>query len=282
MGKDLISREALARIIKRAAELQAGEHDVGDGLTNTEVLALGKDVGIPDRYLRQAMLEEQTRITPEVATGTWASLTGPRSIIAHRVVPGDRAAVERALSRWMTEEALLQPKRHYPDRTSWEPKAGAFASIQRALAGKRRYSLAQAEEITAQVVQLEPGFCIVRLEADIRRQRTNRISGGTVMAVVGWGLTGATALIAPPLALAQALMLVPAVGLTIGGAMVARTYRSANERVQVALEQVLDLLERGDMRSPPTDAALPGVQAFTRIAEEVRKAFENPRPKPRG
>src|SRR6266496_2284832 len=126
MGNDLISREALERIIKRAAELQAGERDIGEGLTSNEVLSLGKDVGIPDRYLRQAMLEEQTRITPEVATGTWAWLTGPRSIIAHRVVPGERASVERAVSRWMTEEALLQPKRHYPDRTSWEPKAGRW------------------------------------------------------------------------------------------------------------------------------------------------------------
>src|SRR5258708_3832818 len=95
MGNDLISREALERIIKRAAELQAGEHDVGDGLTNNEVLALGKDVGIPDRYLRQAMLEEQTRIAPDVATGAWAWLTGPRSIVAHRVVPGGGAAVAR-------------------------------------------------------------------------------------------------------------------------------------------------------------------------------------------
>ncbi len=280
MGKDLISQEALERIIKRAAELQAGEHDVGDGLTSNEVLALGKDVGIPDRYLRQAMLEEQTRITPEVATGTWAWLTGPRSIVAHRVVPGDRATVERALSRWMTEEALLQPKRHYADRTSWEPKAGAFASIQRALAGKRRYSLAQAEEISGQVIQLEPGFCLVRLEADIRQQRTKRISGGTVLAVLGWGLTGATALIAPPLALAQVLMLVPGVGLTIGGAMVARTYRGANERMQIALEQVLDRLEHGEIRSS-NQGALPGAQAFVRLADEVRKAFENPRPKPR-
>ena len=101
------------------------------------------------------------------------------------------------------------------------------------------------------------------------------------MAAVGWGLTGATALIAPPLALAQALMLVPGVGLTIGGAMVARTYRGANDRMQIALEQVLDRLERGDTRSSSQDA-LPGVQAFTRIAEEVRKAFENPKPKPRG
>ncbi len=281
-GGELISRDALERIIKRAAELQAGERDIGEGLTNNEVLALGKDVGIPDRYLRQAMLEEQTRITPEVATGTWVWLTGPRSIVAHRVVPGDPATVERALSRWMTDEALLQPKRHYADRTSWEPKAGAFASIQRALAGKRRYSLAQADEITAQVIQLEPGFCLVRLEADIRQQRTKRISGGTVLAVIGWGLTGATALIAPPLALAQLLMLVPGVGLTIGGAAIARTYRGANERMQIALEQVLDRLERGEIRSSSSQDALPGAQTFVRIAEEVRKAFENPRPKPRG
>src|SRR6266404_1781531 len=251
MAKDLVSREALERIIKRAAELQAGEHDVGDGLTNNEVLALGKDVGIPDRYLRQAMLEEQTRVAPEVATGTWAWLTGPRSIVAYRVVPGDRAAVERELSRWMIEEELLQPKRHFADRTSWEPKAGAFASIQRALAGRRRYSLAQAGEVTAQVVQLEPGFCFVRLEADVRQQRTKRISGATVLAVLGWGMTGAVALIAPPL----------------------------------ALEQVLDRLERGDIRSS-SQGILPGAsQTFARIAEEVRKAFETPppaKPKTRG
>src|SRR2546422_304669 len=121
MGKDLISRDALERIIKRAAELQAGEREIGEGLTTSEVLALGKDVGIPDRYLRQAMLEEQTRTAPEVATGTWAWLTGPRSIVAHRVVPGDRAAVERALGRCLTDQERLQPKRHFADRTSWEP-----------------------------------------------------------------------------------------------------------------------------------------------------------------
>jgi hypothetical protein len=282
-GKDLISRDALERIIKRAAELQADERDIGEGLTSNEVLALGKDVGIPDRYLKQAMLEEQTRTAPEVATGTWAWLTGPRSIVAHRVVPGDRDAVERALGRWMTDEEMLQVKRRFADRTSWEPKAGAFASIQRALAGKRRYSLASAAEVSAQVVQLEPGFCLVRLEADIREQRTKRITGATVLAVIGWGLTGATMMIAPPLALAQALTLVPGVGLTIAGTTIVRTHRSANERVQLALEQVLDRLERGEMRGPLNQGALPGVpQTFVRIAEEMRKAFDNPRPKTRG
>ena len=282
MGNELISREALERIIKRAAELQAGERDIGDGLTNNEVLALGKDVGIPDRYLRQAMLEEQTRTAPEVSAGTWAWLTGPRSVVAHRVVPGDREAVERAISRWMTEEELLQPKRRFADRSSWEPKAGAFASIQRALAGKRRYSIASAGEVTVQVIQLEPGFCLVRLEADVRDQRTKRISGATVLTVLGWAMTAATMMIAPPLALAQALTLVPGIGLTTAGMFVTRTHRGANERLQLALEQVLDRLERGEMRGTPGQGALPGVpQTFARIAEEVRKVFDNPRPRPR-
>jgi hypothetical protein len=224
------------------------------------------------------MLEEQTRPAGEEApTGTWAWLAGPRSVSAHRVVPGDRATVERALGRWMLEEELLQPKRQYADRTSWEAKAGAFASIQRAISGRRRYSLAAAAEITSQIVQLEPGFCLVRLDADVSHLRRTRITGGTVMAVFGWGLTGATALIAPPLALAQILMLAPGVGLTLGGAMVARTHRSVNERIHIGLEQVLDRLERGETRGLPSQTGLP----FARIAEEVRKVFENPKPKPR-
>jgi len=226
------------------------------------------------------MLEEQTRTAPEeAARGTWAWLTGPRSVVAHRVVPGDRPSIERALNKWMVDDELLQPKRHYPDRTSWEPRAGAFASIQRALAGGRRYSLARADEVTAQVVELEPGFCLVRLEADIRRQRAGRISGATVLTAIGWGLTGGALLIAPPLALAQALTLVPGLGLTACGVLAARSHRGPNERMQVALEQVLDRLERNEMRGG--GQLLPGSHPIVRIAEEVRKAFENPRPKPR-
>ena len=56
-----IDRAALERIIKRAAELQTGERDIGEGLTEQEVLQLGRDVGIPGRYLQQALLEEQSR-----------------------------------------------------------------------------------------------------------------------------------------------------------------------------------------------------------------------------
>jgi hypothetical protein len=276
MGGELISREALERIIQRAAELQAGERDIGDGLTKDEVLALGKDVGIPNRYLQQALLEEGTRTLVETRHGFWAWLTGPRTLAADRVVPGDRPAVERALTRWMEEEESLQVKRRYPDRTTWEPKAGAFASIQRALgAGTkgRRFALAGVAEVTGQVTALETGFCHVGLSADVRPRRGGRITGsGVVLSLTGFTTAIAAVLLGP-------IALIPmAVGVPIALA-ITRHHRADNERIHVAMEQVLDRLERSELRQ---DQALPPVaHTFVRIAEEVRKAFENPPPRPR-
>lgn len=267
---DLIGREALERIIKRAAELQAGAQDVGDGLTQNEVLALGKDVGIPSRYLQQAMLEERTRAVVETRRGFWAWLTGPRTLSADRVVPGDRAAVERALTRWMEEEESLQVKRRYADRTSWEPKAGAFATIQRALGRKgRRFSLANAEEVGGQVTQLEPGFCHVGLVADVRPGRARRLQGGSVVFTLGALSTAAFAVTLGFVAVVPAIVLIPA------AAAIARHHRVDNERVQIAMEQVLDRLERGEIRA---EHALPGMEQnpFVRIADEVRKALGAP------
>ena len=275
MAGELIDRQALERIVKRAAELQAGEREIGDGLTQGDLLALGKDVGIPERFLRQALLEEQTRTTPEQPAGFWAWLTGPGAIVAHRVVPGDKDSVERALAHWMQDEELLQPKRRLPDRTIWEPKAGAFASIQRALAGGRRYSLARVVDVTSQVVQLESGFCLVRFEASVKKQRAERVGGGITMAVTGVGMSAALFMIGLPLPLADVLALVPGTALSFGGAMVARSHVGPNERVAVAMEQLLDRLERSEIR---TDRALPSSPgpggAFMRLAEEIKKSFQ--------
>src|SRR5213595_3289619 len=108
MPGELISRAALERIIQRAAELQAAEHDIGEGLTKDELLALGQDVGIPERYLHQALLEEQTRAVVEQGRGALAWLAGPARLSAARVAPGERAAILKALGAWMEDEELLQ------------------------------------------------------------------------------------------------------------------------------------------------------------------------------
>ena len=66
-------RAALERIIQRAAELQTSERDIGENLTPDDVLALGKEVGIPSRYLQQALLEERTRLAGVSPPG-WSSV----------------------------------------------------------------------------------------------------------------------------------------------------------------------------------------------------------------
>ncbi|MGH7646143.1 MAG: hypothetical protein ACREMR_11225, partial [Gemmatimonadales bacterium] len=112
-GGSLIGRDELERIIRRAAELQAGERDIGEGLTRAELMALGQDVGIPGRYLNQALLEEQTRTPVGRARGPLAWLAGPHHLASARVVPGERATVERALERWMDESESLRVRRRY-------------------------------------------------------------------------------------------------------------------------------------------------------------------------
>src|SRR2546427_52792 len=184
MPGELISREALERIIQRAAELQAAEHDIGEGLTKAELLALGQDVGIPERYLHQALLEEQTRAVVEQGRGALAWLAGPTPLSAARGAPGGRAAPPAAL-------------------------------------------------------------------------------GATV-----------------PIALISPILFVKGAALGIAAILVARRHRPQNERIQVGLEQVLDRLERGEIRP---EHALPGqkASAFVRIADEIRMLM-NPGTPPRG
>ena len=53
-----IDRAALERILQRAAELQASEHE-GSHLSPDEILSLGKEVGIPQRHLQQVGQSQQ-------------------------------------------------------------------------------------------------------------------------------------------------------------------------------------------------------------------------------
>ena len=268
MAGELISREALDRIIQRAAELQTGERDIGDGLNENELLALGKDVGIPPRYLKQALLEERTRVlTP--ARSAWA-LAGPPELVAHRVVPGDRGGIERALSLWMEDQELLRVKRRYPDRTTWEPQVGFMAAMQRGFGGGRKFALTRAAEIVGQVTPLETGFCHVRLSADVRNIRRERVGGAAALVGVG---TVAT-VVASTIGILAPFAVAPAAAFAVAAtAVLFAGRRQQLERIEIGLEQVLDRLERGEIRPEHT---LPGprASAFVRIAEEIRKQFQ--------
>jgi hypothetical protein len=270
VARELITREALERIVQRAAELQAHDQDVGEGLTRDEVLALGKDVGIPGRYLQQALIEEETRTGREPERGILAWLVGPATLAAARVVPGDRAAVETALAAWLDQEELLQLKRRYPEHTTWEPKAGAFASLQRAFKpGGKTFALARAAEIAGNVMPLESGFCHVQVRADVGNLRRQRLAG--VAALIGVGAVAAV--LGPVLGALLPWTFLPLAGLGLAAVAYGRSHRRDTERIHVGLEQLLDRLEHGETR-PASRLAGPAASAIGRIADELRKSLD--------
>ncbi len=265
-----ITREQLERIIQRAAELQAGEMDTGEGMTEQELLKLGSDVGIPGRFLRQALYEEAAG-GAALEHGAVSRWVGPKMVLAHRVVPGEKGPLEQAMAGFMAEEEAMTPKRRLPDRTVWERQKGLLAEMKRGLSLEgKAYHLARAVDVSVQITALEDGYCHAELAADISNLRDSALAGlGTLL---GAGVLGSAVLaFLPGLVPIAFVPVLAAAGLA---AFASRAHRRKAGRMQVALEQVLDRLERGEIRSRPQLAG-PRASAFVRIASEIKKSVED-------
>jgi hypothetical protein len=267
-----IDRAALERIIQRAAELQTSARDIGESLSQDEVLALGKEVGIPDRYLQQALLEERTRVVAPVPSGPWGRLAGPAEVTTQRVVPGSPERVERELLDWMEQNEVFCIQRQQPGRITWEPMGGMAAAMRRSAAafgsGKRSFMLSRADTVSATLLPLEPGRTHVTLQATAARARAEYVGGGAAFA--GAGVVGAGLMVVLGALLPMALLPVP-VALGIGF-VTARRYGPALQRIQLGLERMLDHLEhsgaRAERQLPTRAGGLLGL-----LADEVRKTL---------
>jgi hypothetical protein len=266
-----IDRAALERIIKRAAELQTADRDIGDALTPNQVLELGTEVGIPARYLQQAMLEERARPEAPDPSGVLDRLLGPAEVAAQRVVRGDPEAIQSQLIRWIEENELLTVQREQQGRVTWEPLRGMQVAFRRSAAvlgsGRRVFMLERAERVSATVTPLEPGYTLVALSGESKKARASLLGGGLVLLATGGLISAALATMTPfPLIAA-----VPALFFLGMMAVAWRQYRPITERLHLGLERALDHLERepkGALQLPSARPSLIGL-----LADEVRKAI---------
>jgi len=253
-----LSRTDLDRVIRRAVELQFQETpDDGGTLSDEEVLRIGREVGLGPEHVRRALGELRAEaLVPALLadTGVLRKLIGEGRIRAERVVPGDAATVEERMVRWLSGAESLHSVRRRAGVSLWEPAEGIVANLQRGLKwGGQRYELALARQIELSVQSLEDGFSLVTLTADVRNLRAEH--GGVaigVSAAVGAGAAIAVAsVLLPPIGIVAGAV----AGLVAGGAggtVIGRSsFHQKAERVRLALEGLLDRLERGELVKIP-------------------------------
>lgn len=268
-----IDRTALERIIRRAAELQTAEREIGDTLTSDELISLGREVGIPVRYLQQALLEERTRLGGAGLPGIMERVAGPGAATAQRVVSIEADAAESALIRWMERNELFCIQRQQTGRITWEPLSGFQAAIRRSAAalgaGKRPFMLSRAATVTAAILPLESGYSHITLVADARKVRNEYLASGTALA--GAGAAGTAAMVALGALLPVALLPLP-IALGVGYTIL-RRFGPAVARMQLGLERALDSLESPSDRASHGLTDRPGLVGL--LTDELRKALKS-------
>lgn len=241
--KPVLHRAALERVLQRAAELQAASTEVPETLTEDELVALGAEVGISASVLKQALVEERMRVVLPEERGLLASLVGPATFVATRIVSGSPKDVLAKLHEHFDHEENLREVRRFPDRVVWAARGG-FAGAIRAITrlDGRGFPLARADEVSATAVPADTGRTHVRLEATLVDRRSGAAQAGALGVVSGGGL-GAVGL-----AIGALLPFAIGVGaiVAISSVVFARSnYRRDARFTQLALEQSLDRLEFG-------------------------------------
>jgi hypothetical protein len=250
-SKAIVTRSALERVLARAAELQMASGDdsgPAETLTEAQVEELGKEVGLSTQHIRQALAEERARIEPVsfADSGIGYQLFGPGLVSAQRVVRGKPERILTTVDRWMQRDEALRVKRQRADFISWEPARGVVGSIRRML-GSGDFALARADEVNATVVGVDEEFSVIRLQATFEALRAAMGRGAAAGALFGAASTG----VALVLGVMGVVAIAPAIVFTTGSYYSARRRQHhAVERAALALEQMLDKLERGDKETP--------------------------------
>ena len=106
----LLDRQALERVLARAAELQgtAAIPESSDLISETQLLEIGKEVGLSAATLNQALAEERTRINVPEERGLIAQIAGAGYATATRTVAGNARDILPAIDAWMVRDECLQ------------------------------------------------------------------------------------------------------------------------------------------------------------------------------
>ncbi len=261
-----ISRAALERVLARATELQGSSSEAPDSISEDRLVEVAREVGIDTQHVRQAMAEERARIEVDAPQGgALLDGLGTAMVGGQRVVPGNALDVQLRLEDWLPRAEGLTMRRRSAQRVSWEPRRDAIGTVVRALtSGGRPPNLARVDQVIATVTPVDVTRSVVRFDVELtslrRTQRNLMLAVGVVLnGLVFVGIAVPVLFLASGSPTSAGLMS----GLAVVGAAQAglgyafwralrNGYRRTVARVQLRVEQLLDDLEQGAVRPPPS------------------------------
>lgn len=242
-----LSSTELEAVIKRAVELQTAREDLmTDGLTEAEVIRIGKDLGLESHLVRRAIAD--VRSQPPEERGMAAALIGPGTLRAARTIR--RPAVETGMfiERYLKECEFMVVERRFPDRTRYVHASGVGAAIGRAFgrAGSRQATL-DLRQLDVGVAVADEDSCLVEVSVDMNAARTGAALGSVLG---GTGVGGGVALVVLA-STAPHLLALLGIPVLAGAVLGTRGVWSVVARqTQNKLEGFLDRLEHGELRLP--------------------------------
>jgi hypothetical protein len=243
----MLSSTELEAVIKRAVELQtARETEMTDGLSDAEVVRIGKELGLEQHLVRRAIAEVRSR--PPEEHGLVAGVMGPSVVRAARTIR--RPAVELGifLERYLIETEFMVVERRFPDRTRYVRARGVGAALGRTFTkvGSRVAPL-DVESVDVGVAVAGGDSSVVTLSVDLSTIRSGTTMGGWLGGLGGGGTVAAVVLAST----APHLLALAGLGVAAAGVLGSRgAYRFIIGKTQDKLEGFLDRLEHGELRLP--------------------------------
>ncbi|MDQ3556657.1 MAG: hypothetical protein M3409_07750 [Gemmatimonadota bacterium] len=237
-----LSSHQLEEVIRRAVELQSSPGSVEEGVSEAEVLRIGRELGLPEPHLHQAIAEVRGRGAEE-EHGVLTHMLGPSRVVAGRVVALAAADAARDLERYFTECEHMTVQRRRPGWSVYERGRSMSASVGRAFGDQR---LVKARCVELSVEPVDERRCYLSLSADMAQGRAGFAAGALLGG--GGGAMGVAAAFAIAIAPPAALLGLPVFA---GSLWVMRAgYATLSERIGTRLESVLDRLESGELLPP--------------------------------
>lgn len=257
-----ITRPDLELVIRRAAELYTREADADEFLSEAEVLRIAEELGLPQRYVRQALYELPAREPGGIGLGTWY---GPTLVQETRVVPGAPPPVLDRLEEYLVTREFLQLLRRQGYRAAFVPADDTISTLARAVRRpQRHWQIARSQRVLVEVRPMPEGASHVRVELDLARQRLRAVRtsiigglaigvpvaavaglpvGALMLDLAGGPAAAAAAVVTGATALGGSI----AAGMAIGRAR----FRSRIDRARWEMAALLDRLEGGSTLDPP-------------------------------